>query len=42
MNYFTSKPRRVKFDCGCSVMVAVDGEGGLDASFLKLCDEHGE
>ena len=31
---------KIKFECGCSVKAAPDGYGGIDATYLKLCDIH--
>lgn len=33
---------RLGYECGCSVEAKADGFGGIDASFLKLCDNHRE
>jgi len=31
---------KLKFECGCSVMAGPDGYGGIDATYLKLCNDH--
>lgn len=33
---------RFEYECGCSVEATVDGYGGLDATFIKLCKKHNE
>ncbi len=33
---------KLEYECGCSVQADSDGYGGIDATYLKLCDNHKE
>jgi len=33
---------KIEYDCGCLIQADSDGYGGVDATYLKLCDKHRE